>query len=75
MAQAENDKEKKHLGYRGHCCALRAGEHETADRPDNTYSHLCTGSTKCTTTEYLTVTKLQFSSTPTPEKYKLLSST
>lgn len=36
MAQAENDKEKKHLGYRGHCCALRAGEHETADRPDNT---------------------------------------
>lgn len=36
MAQAENDKEKKHLGCRGHRCALRAGEHKTAERPDNT---------------------------------------
>lgn len=36
MAQAENDKEKKHLGYRGHCCALRAGEHEAAEWPDST---------------------------------------
>lgn len=36
MAQGKNDKEKKHLGCRGHCCALRAGEHETAEWPDNT---------------------------------------
>lgn len=36
MAQGENDKEKKHLGCRGHCCALRAGKHETAEWPDNT---------------------------------------
>lgn len=39
------------------------------------YSHLCTGSTRCRTTEYFTVTKLQFSSIPTPQKYKLLLST
>lgn len=38
MAQAENDKEKKPLGCRGHCCALRAGEHKTAEWPDNTLS-------------------------------------
>lgn len=36
MAQVENDMEKKHLGCRGHCCALRAGKHETAEWPDNT---------------------------------------
>lgn len=27
MAQVENDMEKKHLGCRSHCCALRAGKH------------------------------------------------
>lgn len=36
MAQAENDKEKKHLGCRGHCCALRTGKRETAEWPDST---------------------------------------
>lgn len=36
MAQVENDMEKKHLGCRGHCCALRAGKHETAEWPGNT---------------------------------------
>lgn len=34
MARAENDKEKN-LGCRGDCCALRAGKHKTAERPDN----------------------------------------
>lgn len=36
MAQTENEKEKKHLGCRGHCCALRAGKHKTAEWSDNT---------------------------------------
>lgn len=37
MAQAENDKEKKkHLGCKGHCCALRAGAQKTAKWTDST---------------------------------------
>lgn len=39
------------------------------------YFHPCTGSTRCRATECLTVTKLQFSSVPTPQKYEPLQST